>query len=103
MSSKTKKSLYGQPSTNLLQQYNEVCFRLGQEIANERRSIENQETLKDQQKELEEAFNAAKIREDEASQQKAKFDVAAKEAKDKAVAAGTSKPEEPPAPEAPSA
>lgn len=43
--------------------FNEVCFRLGQEIRNEARAIANQATLSEQQEELEKAYTAAVERE----------------------------------------
>lgn len=50
-------------STDIQEEFNQVCFKLGQEIGNERRAQENQETLKQRQKDLEQAFFNAQQKE----------------------------------------
>jgi hypothetical protein len=63
-------------STELKNEFNNVCFQLGLAICKERQAAEEQEKLKDQQVELEEAYQAAMERE-----------LAQKEANEKAAAA----------------
>lgn len=67
---KHKYSDAGKTSTQLQQEFNDVCFKLGQEIGNERRAITNQEVLKERQEELENAFYTAVTREKEAEEAK---------------------------------
>lgn len=91
----SKKTFYGKSSQQLQQAYNEVCYKLGQEIGNERRSITNQDVLRKQQEELEDAFNAAIVREQEAQSQKDKAAKATKEFSDKSVGSSDTNTEGP--------
>lgn len=65
MGKDSKKNYYTMTSTQIRNQFDEVCHKLGLEIGNERRAITNQEKLKELQEELEEAFSAAVVREQE--------------------------------------
>lgn len=55
--------------------FNEVCFRLGQEIRNEQRAKDNQIVLMEQQEELEKAYTSAVQREQEEAANNAKATV----------------------------
>lgn len=83
-----KNGFHGKSSTDLRNEYNDVSFKLGLEIANERRAVENQETLKDRQSVLEEAFNDAMAREQEFARKQAEADAKTKAAEEKAKANG---------------
>jgi len=72
MSANKRKNFEGRSSQQIQQEFNEVCFRLGQEIGNERRARDNQALLQDRQEALEKAFSAAVQREQEVEKQKAK-------------------------------
>lgn len=67
MSKKIEYKEGNKTSAQLQQEFNDVCFKLGQEIGNERRALTNQDVLKERQEELEKAFYAAVVREQEAA------------------------------------
>lgn len=82
----SKQKYQGKTSQQIQSEFNDVCFKLGQEIGNERRAIQNQDTLKELQEELEKAFYAAVTREQEAAAAKKRADDNTKAFEEKAKA-----------------